>query len=288
MRSHRAEPATRRRYAFGEGLRWDAATGSLLWVDLLAGRLHRAALDALDAPATVEVGEPLTAFAPVAAGGLLLAAGQGLASLADDGTVVRRTRLEPGTSRTNDAACDSTGRFWVGSMAYDEQPGAGSLYRVDLDGTVRPVLRRLTIANGPAWSPDGTVLYLDDSGRGVLLAYDVGGDGELSRERVLVRFAEGAGDGLTVDDDGYLWVAVFGGSAVHRYDPSGRLAATVPLPASQASSCCLADGRLFVSTVAEGLDGAEEEAGRLFVAEVGVGAPPVQPFRGTLPPGGVV
>lgn len=286
LRTLRAEPATERAYAFGEGLRWDAERGELLWVDLLVGRLHGAALDALDEPSTLEIGQPLGAFAPAAAGGFLIAAGQGLAHLSGAGEVPPGTRLEPASSRMNDAACDPAGRFWAGSLAYDEREGAGSLYRVDLDGSTTAVLRGLTVANGPAWSPDGTVLYLDDSGRGLLLAYDVEPDGGLSGEREMVRFAEGAGDGLTVDDEGFLWVAVFGGAAVHRYDPAGRLVARVEVGASQVSSCCLADGRLYATTVSEGLSEPESGAGRLFVADVGVSAPPVRPYRGALPPAG--
>ena len=101
--------------------------------------------------------------------------------------------------------------------------GAGS-NRLELDGSVTVVRDDVSISNGPAWSPDGRTMYLDDSGRSVLLAYDVDpSSGDLSGERVLVEFAQGAGDGLAVDDEGHLWVAVFGGSAVHRYDPAGRL-----------------------------------------------------------------
>lgn len=286
VRTLRAGPATERAYAFGEGLRWDADRGELLWVDLLAGRLHRAPVDRLDETTTTEVGHPLGAFAPDTRGGFLLAAGQGLAHLSASGEVTPRTLLEPESARMNDAACDPAGRFWAGSTAYDEREGAASLYRVDLDGSTTAVLRGLTIANGPAWSPDGAVLYLDDSGRGVLLAYDVADDGGLSGERELVRFDSGAGDGLTVDDEGFLWVAVFGGGAVHRYDPAGRLVARVEVGASQVSSCCLADGRLYATTVAEGLSEPEPGAGRLFVADVGASGPPVRPYRGALPPTG--
>lgn len=285
MTTRTASPATTARYAFGEGLRWDAASASLLWVDLLAGRLHRAPLGDLDDVTTlVELDEPLGAFAPCAGGGWLLATGRGLAHLADDGAVRPLATLEPDGNRMNDAACDATGRFWTGTMAYDESSGAGTLHRVDLDGTVVPVRRDVTIGNGPAFSPDGRTLYLDDSGRQVTLAYDLDPDsGQLTGERELVRFASGAGDGLTVDDDGHLWVAVFGGSAVHRYDPAGRLVERVELPASQVTSCCLADGRLYATTSSTGMDDPEPDAGRLFVAEVGVSAPPVRPFRGVLP-----
>lgn len=281
-RTYAAEPATTARYVFGEGLRWDGA--QVLWVDLMAGRLQRAPLDRLDEPAVVEVGRPLGAAAPATAGGLVLAAGQGLAHRAEDGTLTELASLEPGTHRMNDAACDPAGRFWAGSMAYDERDSGGSLYRLELDGTVTVVRRGVSVSNGPAWSPDGRTMYLDDSGRSVLLAYDVDPDtGDLSGERALVEFAQGAGDGLTVDDEGHLWVAVFGGSAVHRYDPAGRLAATVPLPASQVTSCCLADGRLLVTTASKGMEHPEPDAGRLFVADVGVSALPVAPYRGVLP-----
>jgi sugar lactone lactonase YvrE len=281
----RAVPATTAHYGFGEGLRFDDRTGSLLWVDLLAGRLHRAPLADLDAAQVLcDLDEPLGAFAPCADGGWLLACGRGLSVLADDGTVTPLVELEPPGNRMNDAACDAQGRFWAGSMALDGAPGAGSLHRVELDGSVVRVRDDVSIGNGPAFSPDGRTLYLDDSGAGVTLAYALdAATGALSGERELVRYEQGTGDGLVVDDDGHLWVAVFGGSAVHRYAPDGRLVARVEVGASQVSSCCLADGRLWITTVAEHLEEPEPDAGRLFVADVGVGAPAVRPFRGVLP-----
>lgn len=287
MRELTARPATAARYHFGEGLRFDADGRRLLWVDLTAGRLHAAPLDDLDAArVVVAVDGPLGVAAPLASGGgLLLAAGRGLAVADADGSVRHLRDLEPEGNRVNDGACDAAGRFWLGSMAWDEAHGAGSLHRVDLDGSVTPVLRGLTIANGPAWSPDGSVLYLDDSGRQHLLAHDVDAAGDLSRRRVLVEYDEGAGDGLTVDDEGHLWVAVYGGSAVHRYDPAGRLVARVAVAASQVTSVCLAEGRLYATTTPKGMDDPEPDAGRLFVADVGVEGPPVRPYRGVLAAG---
>ncbi len=280
-----AVPATAARYGFGEGLRFDERTGSLLWVDLSAGRLHRAPVDALDdVEVLCDLDEPLGAFAPRSDGGFLLACGRGLSVLEDGGTVRRLVELEPAGNRMNDAACDPSGRFWAGSMALDAAEGAGSLWRVDLDGSVVRVRDDVSVSNGPAFSPDGRTLYLDDSGRTVTLAYDLDPrTGALTGERELVRYEQGAGDGLVVDDEGHLWVAVFGGSQVHRYYPAGRLVARVEVGASQVSSCCIAGGRLWITTVAEHLDQPEPDAGRLFVADVGVGAPAVQPFRGTLP-----
>lgn len=284
MTTFSAVPATSASYSFGEGLRWDGSAGVLMWVDLSGGRLHRAPLGDLDRVETlVDLDEPLGAYAPVAGGGWLLAAGRGLSLLTVDGRVRSLVELEPRGNRMNDAACDPAGRFWTGTMAEDQSDGAGALYRVGLDGSVVRMLDDVTVGNGPAFSPDGRTLYIDDSGRQVTLAYDVEpSTAELSGERVLIRHEQGTGDGLTVADDGSLWIAMFGGSAVHHYDPEGRLLDRVEVPASQVSSCCLADGRLYCTTVREGVSG-EPEAGRLFVADVGAGAPPVRAFRGSLP-----
>ena len=285
MREIPARRATSQRYFFGEGLRYDEERATLSWVDLTAGRLFEAPLDDLDAAeVVVQTPGPLGAASPLADGsGWILAAGRGLAVAERGGAARSVADLEPESNRMNDAACDSAGRFWAGSMAWDEAAGAGSLHRVDLDGRITRVLGGIGISNGPAWSPDGSVLYLDDSGRRQLLAFDMSSDGTLSRRRVLVEFGEGAGDGLTVDHEGHLWVAVYGGSAVNRYDPEGRLVVTVTLPASQVTSCCLAGGRLYATTTPKGLSDPEPDAGRLFVADVGVEAPAVRPYRGSLP-----
>jgi sugar lactone lactonase YvrE len=285
--TYAAKPFGRSQFEFGEGIRWHAPSRSLLWVDLSAGRLHRAPLDDLDRVETLaDLDEPLGAFAPCSNGGWLLASGQGISSLSDDGTVTPLVTLEPASNRMNDAGCDLQGRFWSGSMAFDEQEGAGSLYRVNLDGTVDRVLRDVSVANGPAFSPDGRTLYLDDSGRQVTLAYDLDpATGALSGERVLVRHTDGAGDGLIVDDAGDLWIAMFGGSAVHHYDAEGRLLDRIEVGASQVSSCCLAEGRLFITTVREGLDAEERDAGWLFSVPVDATGPSIRAFTGVLPPG---
>jgi sugar lactone lactonase YvrE len=284
--SHVANPVGRSHFSFGEGLRWHAPSSSLMWVDLSAGRLHRSPLAELDQVETlVDLDEPLGAFAPCSFGGWLLASGQGLSWLRDDGTVVPLVTLEPASVRMNDAGCDLQGRFWTGSMAFDESEGAGSLFRVNLDGTVDRVITGITVANGPAFSPDGRTLYLNDSGRQVTLAYDLDPrSGALSGEREFLRHSEGAGDGLIADDAGDLWIAMFGGSAVHHFDSTGRLLDRIEVSASQVSSCCVAEGQLFMTTVREGLDDNNEvDAGRLFAAPVDASGPSVRAFRGALP-----
>jgi sugar lactone lactonase YvrE len=186
----------------------------------------------------------------------------------------------------NDAACDRQGRFWAGSMAYDQRAGAGRLLRCDPDGSVRVMLPTATIANGLGWSPDGRTLYHADSGVGIVTAYDP----ETMVGRVLIRSERGAADGITVDDEGAIWAAMNGGGEVRRFAPDGSTLSVLPLPVSRPTSVAIggASGqRLFVTTSYENMTpderAQEPEAGRVFAVEVGVGAPPVRPYRGELP-----
>ena len=124
----------------------------------------------------------------------------------------------------NDGACDPQGRFWAGTMAYDESPGAGALYRLELDGSCTTVLTGLTISNGIGWSPDASTMYLNDSGTGCVDAFRFDGpSGAISDRRTLVHIDQPgvAPDGLTVDEEGGIWVALWNGGAVHRYAPDG-------------------------------------------------------------------
>ena len=273
----------------GEGARWDADRGELLWVDIMAGVLRRAVEDGagLRTVAELSIGEPLGALAPLADGaGWLCAAGRGFRLLAPDGTVTPLLDTEPADVRMNDAACDPQGRFWAGSMAYDQRPGGGRLLRCEPDGTVRTVLPSTHIANGLGWSPDGRTLYHADSGTKVVTAYDP----ETMAGRVLIRPERGAPDGLTVDDEGALWVALNGAGEVRRYAPDGSTLSVLPLPASKPTSVAIggvSGRRLFVTTAWENMTpqqrAGEPEAGRVFAADVGVTAPPVRPYRGRLP-----
>ncbi|SEP10168.1 SMP-30/gluconolactonase/LRE family protein [Trujillonella endophytica] len=288
--------------AHGEGPRWDAARAELLWVDIPAGLLRRAAVGPdgdLTERAAHHGGDTVGAVAPVAAGGWLLAAGGGFSALAEDGAA--RVLLElageggsegSGGTRMNDAACDPAGRFLAGTMAFDQRPGAGALYCLDLDGTVRTLLDGLTVSNGLGWSPDGSTLYLADSGPGLLSAFDYDvATGTPARGRVLLEFGDDAGvaDGLTVDDDGCLWTALWGAGQVRRYSPEGDLLAVVEVPVAQTSACCFAGaGRdlLVVTTSAEGMSAADRAAqplaGRLFTARPGVTGPAAAVYRGPL------
>jgi sugar lactone lactonase YvrE len=273
----------------GEGVRWDADRGELLWVDIMAGVLRRAVEDGAGLRTVREyaIGVPLGAVAPLAQGdGWLCAAGRGFRHLAEDGTVTTLLDTEPADARMNDAAAGPDGRFWAGSLAYDSRPGGGRLLRCDPDGTVAVVLPGTDIANGLGWSPDGRTLYHADSGTGVVTAYELA----TMAGTVIIRPSLGVPDGLTVDDEGAVWVALNGAGEVRRYAPDGRTLAVLPLPVSQPTSVAIGGRtgrRLFVTTAWEHFGpeqrAAEPDAGRIFATDIDVGAPPVRPYRGVLP-----
>ena len=144
-----------------------------------------------------------------------MAAGPGFLFVDEDGSVRELAQPEAGRTdvRMNDGACDAQGRFWAGTMAYDESPGAGALYRLELDGSCTTVLTGLTIANGIGWSPDGSTMYLNDSGTGCLETFRFDSDsGAITDRRTLVRSDQPGvvPDGLTVDAEGGIWVALVG------------------------------------------------------------------------------
>jgi sugar lactone lactonase YvrE len=262
-----------------EGPRWDEQRQELLWVDILGRGFHRATLTADGGPdrvRTMALDRHVGAVAPVAGGGYVLAAGQGFLLVDEAGSVRELAQPEAGHAhvRMNDGACDPQGRFWAGTMAYDESPGSGTLYRLELEGSCSTVFAGLTISNGIGWSPDGTTMYLSDSGTGSVDAFDFdGATGGVGGRRTLLHVDEPgmAPDGLTVDEEGDIWVGLYGGWAVRRYRPDGSLRDTVQIPAAQATSCAFGGpdlSILFVTTGRERLDASELEhqpdAGRVF------------------------
>lgn len=286
-----------------EGPTWDAGHGLLMWVDIPHGLVRRAAVapdgTLRETAAPAKGGATVGFVVPAAAGGWLLGADGGFTHLTEGGEARVLIDLaaeggteESGGTRMNDGGCDRAGRFFAGTMAFDKRPGAGALYRLDLDGTVTTVRDGLTISNGMGWSPDDRTVYLADSGPGVVYAFDYDlGSGAFSNERVLLDFSDqdGVADGLTVDDDGCIWTALWGGGQVRRWSPEGELLAIVELPVPQVSSCAFAGPAgdlLVISTSAEGLAdearAAQPDAGKLFTARPGVTGPAAFPYRGPL------
>ena len=268
------EIAVRANAKLAEGPRWDAPTGRLLWVDIEGCKLHvveGGQNRAIGLDAMVGVAAPTTAGAVLVA----LADRLALVDLADE-SVRTLVRLPHGPAlRSNDGACDAAGRFWIGTMALDETPGAGALYRYD--GRLERVLDEVTLSNGIGWTRDDTRMYYIDSPvqRVDIFDFEVA-SGRIDDRRPFVSIdeSEGIPDGLTVDDEGGVWVALYGGSCVHRYDQSGRLDAVLEVPALNVTSCCFGgdDGRsLFVTTAAPD--------GNVYVTQPGVSGPPAHVFH---------
>lgn len=279
---------SRQRFVLAEGAR--AADGGAVFVDIFSGRLLRAPLDRPLAEQTLfTLPVPLGAVAPIQAcdRAWIAAAGHGIAIVGSDGEPTWLAQPEAGAQlpmRMNDGACDPAGRFWAGSMAYDATPAAGALYRVDDDGTVTRVLTGISIPNGPAFSRDGTVMYFTDTATRRINAYPVDpATGALGTPRQFARIESGTPDGMSVDGEDHLWVAVFGSGEVHRYDPDGSLDRVLALPARQPTSVTLTPGpsgtRLIVTTASYGLDQPTDEDGAVFMTDVDIPAGPTHPYR---------
>jgi len=262
-------------------------------VDILAGRVYRGrVLDdgGLTLIRTYAVPGTVGAIVPVEGDeGWALAAGPGFVHLSPDGSLRPIVEVAPAGTRMNDGACDPQGRFWAGTLADDFRPGGGALYRLDPDGRVELMLNDLTISNGLAWSPDGATMYLVDSGPRLVHAFRFDQlAGDISHGRVLVEVAEQVGtpDGLTVDVDGDVWVAIYGGGRVHRYSPEGVLREELLLPAAQTTSCAFAGrdlNRLYVTTATEGWSDeqrrAQPNAGLVYRFDTDGTGRPAAPFR---------
>jgi sugar lactone lactonase YvrE len=268
-------------YELAEGGRW--IDGRYVYVDILSGRLFelRDGTESATPRQLARLDVPLGAVAPVGdrPGAWIAAAGTGIALLTADGALEWLDRPEDRTpipSRMNDGVADPAGRFWAGSMAYDGTPGAGSLYRTDLDGTVVGVLDGLTIANGPAFTADGMNLYLADTAVGTILRCRVdplsgdlvGGSETFAR----LREGDGSPDGMTVDEEGCLWVAMWGAGTVRRYHPDGHLLHTLTVPAPHPTSVCLPpdDNRLYVTTARYGVKNPTAASGAVLSVPVPV------------------
>jgi sugar lactone lactonase YvrE len=267
----------------GEGPVWDARDQSLYWVDIPESRVHQIAADG--SLSSWDTGQPVGTVVPRASGGLAVAVRDGFMALDPASgaltTLAGVERDQPG-NRMNDGACDRAGRFYAGTMADDESPGAGALYRLDPDLSVTRLVTGVGTSNGIGWSPDERLMYYTDSQvhRVDVFDYDPA-TGQIEGRRPFAAVGKGdvVPDGLTVDADGGVWVAVWGGYALLHHDPAGSVIETVDLPAAQVTSCVFGGpdlNRLYITTAA----GPGESAGALFVCEPGVTGQPSHPFRG--------
>jgi sugar lactone lactonase YvrE len=266
----------------GEGPCWDAASQSLYWVDIPASRVHR--LSPGGVHSSWDVGYPAGAVVPRSSGGLAVAAGNAFFSLDPLTGAVAELAVAPGFpgTRMNDGKCDRAGRFYAGTMAADESPGMGSFYRLDTDLSVTEIYTGIGISNGLGWSPDDRRMYYIDSlaYRVDVLDYDLD-TGRMGERRPFVTLGseDVVPDGMAIDAEGGLWVAVWGGGVIQRYDADGRLTGVVRLPAANVTSCAFGGPDLdilYITTAA----GPGRLAGALFACASGVRGMPTFPFGG--------
>lgn len=283
----RAERITDSVTYHGEGPCWSESWGGLRWVDMLAGDVL--SLGADGEVLRKHVGDVVACVRPRATGGAVLALETGVALEDPDGTVHPAEQLwEPGAVRMNEGGAGPDGSFYVGSMAWDQTEGAATLWRVHPDLRGEPVLEGVTVSNGIAWSPDGALAYYNDTPTGKVDVLDWSPDEGLRGRRTFVvpELEEGDvhPDGLTVDAEGAVWVALHGAGQVHRYTADGALDTVVEVGARQTTACCLGgeDLRtLYVTTSRENLAPDEDPvAGSLFAVRVDVPGLPVLPFAG--------
>ncbi|MFV2121235.1 SMP-30/gluconolactonase/LRE family protein [Streptomyces sp. Act-28] len=252
----------------GEGPTWDPAAGRLVWVDVLGSRVHT--YDPADGRRTVMLtAQHVGAAKPRAGGGHVVNLRDGIGLYDPDGSFRWLLHDPVDGRRGNDAAVAPDGSLWAGTMRYDEAPGGGALPRIAPDGTATTLLPDVTVSNGTGWSPEGDLVYYVDSPtrRIDVLRTD---DGRVVDRRPLAVVEPGAGfpDGLTVDADGCVWVALWDGAALRRYTPDGRLDRTVPLPVRRPTACAFGGPGLrdlYVTTARTGLDHPHPLSGSLLV-----------------------
>jgi sugar lactone lactonase YvrE/DNA-binding IclR family transcriptional regulator len=224
----------------GEGPVW--SNGSLYWIDILGPALHRSN-PVTGSDQILALPEIVGAFAETNGGKLVIGGRSGFAFLDPDTgeqMPIANPEEDKPNNRFNDGKCDRLGRFWAGTMDMDVAPGAGSLYRLDGDGSVHRMETGLGISNGIGWSPDDRDMYFTDSLARTIFIYDFDlGSGTIRNRRVFAQASEhmGVPDGLTVDAEGYVWSAQWDGWQLIRYAPDGRIDRTVSVPVPRPTSC---------------------------------------------------
>lgn len=229
----------------GEGPLWHGREGRLYWVDI-KGKLVESYSPAEGEHRTVALDTAVTALGLRAEGGFVVATEVGFAFWDGDSRdldFIGNPERDRAGMRFNDGAVGPGGRFWAGSM-YDgpatDDPPDGRLYRLDAEGRIEMMQADLTISNGLGWNPGADTMYLTDTLRRVIYAYDYDpDDGTIENRRVVVRIPEGEGvpDGLTVDSDGGIWSARWGRWELVRYRPSGEQVDRIQLPVEYPTSC---------------------------------------------------
>lgn len=272
----------------GDAPFWDEHRSELLRVDISRGAVHGWSPSSGSTWCREHDGEVSAVVPRASAAGWVLAAGHHI--LLDDGDgerVLARVEEDRPANRFNDCKCDPQGRLWAGTMSKERSPGAASLYRLTPGSEIEPVIADTTISNGLAWSPAGDRMYFIDSTtqRIDVLDFDAA-TGALADRRPFAEIdpADGLPDGMTVDVEGGIWVCLFGGGEVRRYDPAGALDTAIPLPVTNPTSPVFGGPGLrtmYITSARHGLSKeklAAEPAGAVLAVEPGVAGLPGNRF----------
>jgi xylono-1,5-lactonase len=274
----------------GEGPVWVARETALYWVDIKGRKIFR--LDSrgelTEWPTPLRVGS----LAPRKSGGFIGGTEDGIAAIDPAGgrfDILFNPEEDFPGNRFNDGKLDRQGRFWAGTMDDSERSDSGTLYRIDADLSWHAVDRNYRVTNGPAFSPDGRLMYHNDSARQRTYVFEVGPDGTPAKRQLFLQFGEGEGfpDGMTVDSEGCLWIAFWDGWCLRRYSPAGEWLETVKVPVARPTSCAFGGidlDRLYITSASVGLDegarGMQPNAGGLFMITPGVRGLQDAPFAG--------
>lgn len=274
----------------GEGPQWDAAAQALTFVDIKGRRAFRwreeGGLEEFATP--FRFGSLL----PRASGGHIAGTDRGIAAVnldLDHYELLFDPEEDRESNRFNDAKVDRSGRLFAGTMDDEEKAASGAFYRIDKNLACTRVDDGFRVTNGPAFSPDGKVMYANDSALQLTYRYDLTPDGTLLNRREFARFGEGEGypDGMTVDAEGCLWIAFWDGWCLRRLSPDGERLSELRVPVQRPTSCAFGGphlDQLFITSARVGLTEIElhsqPSAGGLFMTLPGVIGIADQPFAG--------
>ena len=272
-----------RRFILGEGPGYDSRNKTMFWVDIKTGSLciYDPAAAKLQ---EIQTGQYLGAAVPSGKEGYLAAMSTGVYHVDDNGlTLICRPPEIKENHRINDGKCDPKGRFLFGTMTLLSPAPPSSLFRLDPDGNCRPMLSEVRLSNGLAWSLDGKSMYYIDTPEQGVDAFDFDMDeGHISNRRRILNITEGHPDGMTIDAEGKLWIALWGGGKVIRYDPANNeILSEIKVPATHVSSCAFVGenlDQLLITSSGEGFE--EPTEGRVFIARPGPCGTATEIFNG--------
>lgn len=292
MKEQKAELLYEAKATLAEGPGWNEKRQDLLWVDIEKGEVHR--FDpATGTDRTWQIGSRVGFAVDTTRGDVIAGTQKGLVRLnlsIGDVALLTDPEADLPNNRFNDGKCDPKGRLWAGSMSVEETEGAGSFYRIHPDLKAEKAFRSVTISNGIAWSPDSKTMYYIDTPTVRVDAFDYDPEtGSIHNRRPVIRIPEGVGfpDGMTIDREGMLWIAMWAGWSVTRWNPStGEMIGKIELPVEKVTACCFGGtrcDRLYITTASRDLTDEDRKlqplAGSLFLAEPGVRGFPAAEFH---------